>query len=72
MMTAETKGILENRMTPFALKMIVDSSSKYRRAYKSYAFGLIHKIGSKWLIITIAAVAGIIVLLMLTGNLNIG
>ena len=68
-MTGETmkKGNLENRLTPFGLKMITDSSDKYRKAYKSYAFGLLKKLGGKWKYIAVGGIVGVFVLLYLTG-----
>lgn len=63
---------LTEMVSPFILKMVVDSSVKYRSAYKSYAFGLKQKIMGKWVYIMIAVVAGIVVLLYLTGNLPTG
>jgi len=68
-MTGETKGTLENRLTPFGLKMITDSSDKYRKAYKSYAFGLLKKISSKWILIVIGIGGAVIAILYFTGRL---
>ena len=58
---------LSDKVTPFILKMIVDASSKYRKAYKSYAFGLKQKIMSKWMWLLMLGITGIVLLLYFTG-----
>ena len=68
-MTDNVKGNLENRLTPFGLKMITDSSDKYRKAYKSYAFGLLKKISIKWVLIVVGVIGAIIAILYFTGRL---
>jgi hypothetical protein len=56
--------------TPFGLKMIVDGSDKWRKAYKSYAFGVIKQLKAKWIWIAVAVVGGVIALLYFTGRLG--
>ena len=60
----------DGMVSPFVVKMIVDSSDKYKKAYKSYAFGLIKKLAAKWIYIVIGIVAAIVIILFVTGNLG--
>ncbi len=61
---------LTKLITPFGLKMIVDSADKYQKAYKSYAFGLVQKIKSKWLLLLVLGIVAVVVLLYLTGAIS--
>lgn len=63
---------LTEMVSPFVLKMIVDGSAKYRKAYKSYAFGLKQKIMGKWVYIVVGLVAAVVIIMYLTGNLPTG
>lgn len=72
-MNEKTKVIkLTDQVSPFVLKIITESSDKYRKAYKSYAFGLVSKLGGKWLWIILGVVAMIVVLLFISGNIPMG
>lgn len=64
--------ILTSWLSPYGLKMIVDSSPKYKKAYKSYAFGLLKKLGGKWMYLLIAGVVIIVLILYFTGYLSFG
>lgn len=68
----EPKVTIDKILSPFGLKMITQGSEKYGKAYKSYAFGLIHKIAAKWLYVVIIGVVVFVVVLYFTGNLPIG
>lgn len=70
--TTETPIVIEDWLTPHGLKMIVDSSPKYKKAFRSYAFGVIKKIASKWVYLVIIAVVVLLVILYFTGALPIG
>lgn len=71
-MMTEAKVTIDKILSPFGLKMITQGSEKYGKAYKSYAFGLIHKIAAKWVYVVIGIVVAIVVILYLTGNLPTG
>ncbi len=58
---------LEDWLSPHGLKMIVDSSPKDRKAFRSYAFGVIKQIKAKWVWIMIIAVVAIGLVLYATG-----
>ena len=68
----EEKVSIDKILSPFGLKMITQGSEKYGNAYKSYAFGLVHKLAAKWLYIVIIGVVVVVVVLYFTGNLPIG
>jgi hypothetical protein len=51
--------------------MIVDSSSKYRKAYKSYAFGLKQKLMSNWVLLLILGIVGFVLFLYFTGYIRV-
>ena len=68
----QKEPILTSWLSPYGLKMIVDSSPKYKKAYKSYAFGLLKKLGGKWMYLLIAGVVIIVVILYFTGYLSFG
>lgn len=59
------------RVSPFVLKMIADASIKYRNAHKSYPFGAIRRIKSKWIFLFIGGIICIVVFLFLTGQLRV-
>jgi hypothetical protein len=63
---------IEEWLSPHGLKMIVDSSPKYKKAYGSFAFGLIHKIKAKWMYVLIAGIVIFVIILYLTGAVNFG
>jgi len=67
----EERTDLTDKISPFVLKMIVDASSKYRKAYKSYAFGLKQKLMSNWVILLLLGIVGVFMLLYLTGYIRI-
>jgi len=69
--TKQGDPLLVEWVSPLVLKMITENS-KYKKAYKSYAFGLIHKIASKWLYLVIVAVVAIVLVLYFTGTINFG
>ena len=58
-------------VSPFVLKMLVESSNKYKKAYKSYAFGLVGQIQAKWLYFLILGVVGVVMLLYFTGYIRV-
>lgn len=60
---------LTNRVSPFTLRIIADSSEKYRKAYKSYAFGITAKLAGKWVWFAVAAIVIVIVLMFASGNI---
>jgi hypothetical protein len=62
---------LVTKVTPFILKMIVDSSNKYRRAYKSYAFGIKQAIMSRWVVVLLLGIVGLVMLLYFTGYIQV-
>ena len=68
--TEPTNIVIEDWLTPHGLKMIVDSSPKYKKAYGSFAFGVIRKIASKWVYIVVIAVVAILVILYFTGAIG--
>jgi hypothetical protein len=68
--TSDKKSI-ENILTPFGLKMIVESSNKYRKAFKSYAFGLAHVVQSKWVYLLVLGVMGVVLLMYFTGYIQV-
>jgi len=59
----------DERVSPFVLKMITDSSIKYQKAYRSYAFGLKQKLMGKWMWVLIGVIALVVVFMFLTGRL---
>lgn len=63
------RTLTPDRVSPFVLRQVTDASSKYRNAYKSYAFGPFQKMKMKWIWILVAAIVGILLLLYFTGNL---
>lgn len=65
------EGGLVDKISPFILKMIVDSSSKYRKAYKSYAFGLKQKLMSNWVLLLILGIVGLVMFLYFTGYIRV-
>jgi hypothetical protein len=67
--TEQGQIVIEDWLTPHGLKMIVDSSAKYKKAYGSYAFGVIRKIASKWIYLVVIAVVVVLVILYFTGAL---
>lgn len=66
-MTRDEQVALEDWLSPHGLKMIVDSSPKYKKAFKSYAFGIIHQIKARWMLFLIAGIVVVFVILYLTG-----
>ena len=68
--TEPTNIVIEDWLTPHGLKMIVDSSPKYKKAYGSFALGVIRKIASKWVYIVVIAVVAILVILYFTGAIG--
>ena len=63
---------IDKILSPFGLKMIVLGSEKYGNAYKSYAFGLLHKVAAKWLYVLIAGVVVLVLVLYFTGTISFG
>lgn len=66
------RTLTPENVTPASLKTICEASDKYRKAYKSYKFGIVQGIKSSWLWIAIGAVIGIVLLLYFTGNIRMG
>ena len=64
------RTLTPDNVTPQSLKTICDASEKYRKAYKSYGFGLVKGVKSGWVMIMIAVVIGTFILLYATGNLG--
>jgi len=58
-----------DRLTPYTYGLILDASEKYRKAFKSYKFGLLQTVGRKWLWLAIGGIVLAIVILYLNGNL---
>jgi hypothetical protein len=67
--TKQGDPILVEWVSPLVLKMITENS-KYKMAYKSYAFGLIHKIAAKWLYVLIAGVVVFVLILYFSGTIS--
>ena len=65
------KWTVENRLSPFGLKMIVESSNKYRKAFKSYAFGIAHMVQSKWVYILVGVIILVVLLMYFTGYIRV-
>jgi hypothetical protein len=59
-----------DRITPLTLKTITDTS-KYKNAYKSYSFGIVKLLTSKWYLIPVILVAVVAVILVLTGTVKL-
>jgi len=57
-----------DNVSPSALKTIAEAAVKYRRAYRSYRYGLPIKIkGGAWFILPVLAVVGVFVALYFMG-----
>lgn len=65
------RTLTPENVTPASLKTICDASEKYRKAYKSYKFGIVQGIKSSWLIIVVGAIAGIVLLLYFAGFIQV-
>lgn len=63
------RTLTPENVTPVSLKTICDASDKYRKAYKSYKFGIIQGIKATWVYVLVAAVIGIVLMLYFTGSL---
>lgn len=61
------RTLTPENVTPLSLKTICDASEKYRNAYKSYKFGVVQGIKSKWVVIMIVGIVAAVVLLYITG-----
>jgi hypothetical protein len=66
-----SRTLTPENVTPATLKTICDASEKYRRAYKSYKFGIVQGIKSKWVVIAVMAVIGFVLFLYITGNIEV-
>ena len=64
------RTLTPQNVTPQSLKTICDASEKYRKAYKSYPFGIIKTVKSSWFFIMAGVIAMIVILLYFTGNLG--
>ena len=64
------EGNITNRVSPLILKMLA-TNYKYNRAYKSYAFGIVGKLSGKMIWIVVGAIAAVVIILYVTGNLPI-
>lgn len=63
--------LVPDNVSPMALKTIAEAAVKYRRAYKSYRYGLPIKIkGGAWLVLPVLAVVGIIIALYFMGAIG--
>jgi len=65
------RTLVPKNVTPRALKTICDASDKYRKAYKSYSFGLVQGIKSRWVIILVGAIVAIVFFLYFSGILQV-
>lgn len=70
-MKSEPVPNLTDMVSPFVLKMITDCSDKYKKAYKSYAFGLGKRIAAKWLYVLMAGVIGVVMLMYFAGYIQV-
>ena len=64
------RNLTPDNVTPQSLKTICDASEKYRKAYRSYKFGIVQGIKAGWMYALIAAVIAIVLILFFTGGLN--
>lgn len=64
------RNLTPDNVTPASLKTICDASEKYRKAYKSYKFGIVQGIKASWLFITVAGMVGFIVMLYFMGYIG--
>ena len=64
------RTLTPQNVTPQSLKTICDASEKYRKAYKSYPFGIIKGMKSSWFFIMAGVIAMIVILLYFTGNIG--
>lgn len=65
------KTLTPDRVSPFVLKQVTDASTKYRKAFKSYAFGVVKTIASRWVLIVIGVVVAVVLMLFLTGTIQV-
>jgi hypothetical protein len=65
------RTLTPENVTPESLKTICLASDKYRKAYKSYKFGIIQGVKSSWLLIAVGAVVGLVLLLYFTGYIQV-
>ncbi len=63
------RTLTPENVTPVSLKTICDASDKYRKAYKSYKFGIVQGIKATWMYVLVAAIIGIVLMLFFTGSL---
>ena len=61
-----------DKVSPFIFKTITDAAVKYRKAYSSYAFGIIGQIKTKWVWILVGSIIAIVAALYFLGFLNFG
>ena len=64
------RNLRPDNVTPRSLKTICEASDKYRKAYRSYKFGIVQGIKAGWMYALIAAVIAIVLILFFTGGLN--
>jgi len=60
-----------DNVTPQSLKTICDASEKYRKAYKSYKFGIVQGIKSKWVLIAVVGAIAVVLILYFTGSIQV-
>jgi len=65
------RTLTPDNVTPASLKTICDASDKYRKAYKSYKFGIIQGIKSSWMIILIGGIVFTVVMLYFAGIIRV-
>ena len=63
------RTLTPENVTPASLKTICDATEKYRKAYKSYKFGLVQGVKASWMYIMVGVVVGTVLLLYFTGNM---
>ena len=68
----DASPVLTEMLSPFVMKMITDSTVKYKKVKHSFSFGLKLKLGGKWIYILAIGIVAIVVILYLTGNLPTG
>lgn len=58
-------------LSPLAYQIYMAGARLYGKSHGSFKFGMIRKLGSKWMWIIIAAVVGIVAFLYFTGALSV-
>jgi hypothetical protein len=66
------KTLTTDGLSPLAYKIYMAGANLYKKSHGSFKFGLIQKLGGKWLWILIGVVGIVVVMLFLTGTINLG